>query len=49
MTPRPGKIDRIVPIDLPRPRDKDVIAGKRFAEYVEEITERFMRHGVIRY
>ncbi len=49
MTPRPGKIDRIVPIDLPRPRDKDVIASKRFAEYVEEITERFMRHGVIRY
>ncbi len=49
MTPRPGRIDRIVPIDLPRPRDKDVIAGKRFSEYCEEITERFMRHGVIRY
>jgi NitT/TauT family transport system ATP-binding protein len=49
MTPRPGKIDRIVPIDLPRPRDKDAIASKRFSEYCEEITERFMRHGVIRY
>jgi len=49
MTPRPGKIDRIVPIDLPRPRDKDTIASKKFSEYVEEITERFMRHGVIRY
>ncbi|MBI3503891.1 MAG: ABC transporter ATP-binding protein [Proteobacteria bacterium] len=49
MTPRPGRIDRIVDIDLPRPRDKEAIASKRFSEYVEEITERFMRHGVIRY
>jgi len=49
MTPRPGRIDRVVDIDLPRPRDKAVIAGARFAEYCEEITERFMRHGVIRY
>ncbi len=49
MTPRPGAVDRIIPIDLPRPRDKATIASPRFAEYCEEITERFMRHGVIRY
>jgi NitT/TauT family transport system ATP-binding protein len=49
MTPRPGRIDRIITIDLPRPRDKAVIASPRFAELCEEITESFMRHGVIRY
>lgn len=49
MTPRPGRIDRIIPIDLPRPRDKAVITSPRFAAYCDEITESFMRHGVIRY
>jgi NitT/TauT family transport system ATP-binding protein len=49
MTPRPGRIDRIIPIDLPRPRDKEVLASRRFTEYCDMITECFMRHGVIRY
>jgi NitT/TauT family transport system ATP-binding protein len=49
MTPRPGRIDRVIPIDLPRPRDKTAIAGGRFTAYCEEITECFMRHGVIKY
>jgi NitT/TauT family transport system ATP-binding protein len=49
MTPRPGKIDRVIPIDLPRPRDKEVLASRRFTEYCDMITECFMRHGVIRY
>jgi NitT/TauT family transport system ATP-binding protein len=49
MTPRPGRIDTVLPIDLPRPRDKAVLASPRFAEYCEAITERFMRHGVIKY
>jgi NitT/TauT family transport system ATP-binding protein len=49
MTPRPGRIDRVISIDLPRPRDKSVVTGKRFAEYCEEITECFMRYGVIQY
>jgi NitT/TauT family transport system ATP-binding protein len=49
MTPRPGRIDRIIEIDLPRPRDKAVIASRRFADFVDEITECFMRHGVIQY
>ncbi len=49
MTPRPGAIDRIVLIDLPRPRDKAVIASPRFAELCEEITECLMRRGVIQY
>ena len=49
MTPRPGRIEKIITVDLPRPRDKAVITSQRFLEYCDEITECFMRHGVIRY
>ncbi len=49
MTPRPGRIDRIVDIDLPRPRDKAVVTGAAFQAYCDAITETFMRRGVIRY
>ena len=49
MTPRPGRIERIIDIDLPRPRNKAVINSQRFTEYCDEITECFMRHGVIQY
>ncbi|MEO8856935.1 MAG: ABC transporter ATP-binding protein, partial [Burkholderiaceae bacterium] len=49
MTPRPGRIEKIMPIDLPRPRNKAVVTSSRFTEYCEEITECFMRNGVIRY
>jgi NitT/TauT family transport system ATP-binding protein len=49
MTPRPSQVDLILEIDLPRPRDKSVIASARFSEYCNAITGCFMRHGVIRY
>lgn len=49
MTPRPGRIEKIIAIDLPRPRDKAVVTSRRFAAYCDEITECFMRYGVIRY
>jgi NitT/TauT family transport system ATP-binding protein len=49
MTPRPGQIDRIIDIDLSRPRDKAIVTSPRFAEYCDEITEVFMRRGVIKY
>jgi NitT/TauT family transport system ATP-binding protein len=49
MTPRPGRVDRILPIDLPRPRDKAVQRSARFAALCDEITECFMAQGVIRY
>ncbi|MEP6971437.1 MAG: ABC transporter ATP-binding protein [Betaproteobacteria bacterium] len=49
MTPRPGRIEKIIPIDLTRPRNKAVVASVRFTEYCDEITECFMRNGVIRY
>ena len=49
MTPRPGRIERIITVDLPRPRDKAVVTSRRFTDYCDEITECFMRYGVIRY
>ena len=49
MTPRPGRIERIIEIDLPRPRHKAVVTSQRFTDYCDEITECFMRHGVIQY
>ncbi|WP_293858215.1 ABC transporter ATP-binding protein [uncultured Alsobacter sp.] len=49
MTPRPGRIDRIIPIDLPRPRNKAVISSARFTATCDEITELFMKNGVIQY
>jgi NitT/TauT family transport system ATP-binding protein len=49
MTPRPGRVERIIEVDLPRPRDKAVVTSQRFADYCDEITQCFMRHGVIQY
>ncbi|MCZ4313911.1 ABC transporter ATP-binding protein [Comamonadaceae bacterium G21597-S1] len=49
MTPRPGRIEKIIPIELERPRNQAVVGSARFTEYCDEITECFMRNGVIRY
>ena len=49
MTPRPGRIEKIIAVDLPRPRNKAVITSSRFTQYCDQITECFMRYGVIRY
>ena len=48
MTPRPGKVDRIVDIDIPHPRRLDVQTTARFGEYVGEITKIFQTWGVLR-
>ena len=37
MTYRPGKVKRIVDIDLPRPRTSDVVSSAAFGRYVAEI------------
>ena len=44
MTPRPGKIEKIINIDLPHPRDFDTRESKRFFEIATEIRES-LRHG----
>lgn len=48
MTPRPGKIDRVIEIDLPRPRRLAVRESPRFAEYVHDILGVFLESGVLR-
>ena len=37
MTYRPGRVKRIVDIDLPHPRDAGVVGSDRFGRYVAEI------------
>jgi NitT/TauT family transport system ATP-binding protein len=49
MTPRPGQVDEVLTVDLPRPRTKDVLRSPRFVEYCDRITESFMRRGIIKY
>ena len=48
MTPRPGAIDAILDIDLPRPRRLALRDAPEFARYTRAIHERFLARGVIR-
>ena len=48
MTPRPGKIDKIIDIDLPRPRTLAMRESEKFAGYSREILEIFLARGVLR-
>lgn len=47
-TPRPGMIERIIEIDLPRPRSMAVRESPQFQQYVHELTSIFMSYGVLR-
>jgi NitT/TauT family transport system ATP-binding protein len=40
MSPRPGRIVEILPIDLPRPRGLDIFGQPRAAGYVTRIREK---------
>ena len=46
MTPRPGRIARIIDIGLERPRDLDLSAGERFGVYVKEIRHLLNAQGL---
>jgi NitT/TauT family transport system ATP-binding protein len=39
MSPRPGRIARVVPVDLPYPRDIDTREMPRYFELISEIRE----------
>ncbi|MDM0112341.1 ABC transporter ATP-binding protein [Variovorax sp. J22R133] len=41
MSPRPGTLERVLPIDLPRPRTMDVMSHPTFAAASASIRERF--------
>jgi len=47
MSPRPGRIERDIRIDLPRPRGFGARRDPRCIEAVEEITELFLARGVL--
>ena len=48
MTPRPGRIDMVLEVDLPRPRRLAVREHPRFAALARAIRDRFTAHGVLR-
>jgi NitT/TauT family transport system ATP-binding protein len=48
MTPRPGKVDKIIHIDLPRPRTLAMRESTEFAAYSREILEIFLARGILR-
>lgn len=47
ISPRPGKIDAEISIDLPRPRSFEVLQSEIFLSYVKDISNIFMGYGVI--
>jgi len=48
MSPRPGRIEKIVNIDMPRPRRLAMREDPQFIEYTRELTEIFKNLGVFR-
>ncbi len=49
MTPRPGRIDDVLRIALPRPRHLAVQESAEFGAYLKTITDLFLARGVLRY
>ena len=47
MTPRPGRLETILPIDLPRPRGINARRAPTFTAAVDAITEIFLARGVL--
>lgn len=48
MSPRPGRVERIIDIDLPRPRRLALREDPRFISYTHELTDIFKGLGVFR-
>lgn len=45
LSPRPGEVDMILDVDLPRPREDSHRTSKKFREYEERLTTRIMELG----
>jgi NitT/TauT family transport system ATP-binding protein len=48
MTPRPGRVDRVLEIGLPRPRTLTMRETPEFAEYTRQILDLFLARGVLK-
>jgi len=44
MTPRPGRLREVIPVDIPRPRTLDVLGTQRFGELKRQILELIVEH-----
>jgi NitT/TauT family transport system ATP-binding protein len=40
MTPRPGRIEQVIGVDLPRPRDMSIREDERFFRLIAEVRSR---------
>ena len=49
MSPRPGRVDGVFEIALPRPRHLAVQESAGFSRYIKAITDLFLARGVLRY
>ena len=47
MSPRPGKVERVIDIPLPRPRGLEARRAPEFVHVTEEITDIFLARGVL--
>lgn len=47
MSPRPGRIEKIIDVDLPRPRPLSIRETPEFGKYANEIREIFGRLGIL--
>ncbi len=47
MGPRPGYIETIIDIDLPRPRSINVRSDRRYLDYQQQITDIFFAKGIL--
>jgi NitT/TauT family transport system ATP-binding protein len=47
ITPRPGRIEQIISVDLPYPRDFEVKSSPQFIGYVRRAQEIFRGYGVL--
>jgi NitT/TauT family transport system ATP-binding protein len=48
MSPRPGRIEQIITVDIPRPRGLDARRNPAFLRITEQITQIFLARGVFR-
>jgi len=45
MSARPGRVEEVITLDLPRPRDLDLINSPEFGAYVKRVRAHFGAHG----
>ena len=46
MSPRPGRVDQVFTVDLPRPRTLETMRSPEFHRIADAITERLFEQGI---